>query len=1064
MLIEIAISISASWLWGKLADSAESIDKKNAIKKALDESIHESYKNFQAKYQEFSEIFFDQEFLKKNVCPEIHSLLTRHQQPDIKSVSNALPVNAILVSGNGFYDEIKDFFDMVMDGMKQHAALQEIINTRQIEETNQKVKELQETQKSIVNLLDDGFEKINFGITKVDKNQDEIYYQNTIVAQEISNLSSQLNEALPKSKGNELNKLLSKQLDRTRDFINNVQVNDAYDLLKSLEDEIRTSDDYTRFRWHTNIAACFIANNNRQRASEEFFIAYNFAKDEEKAVLNRVRAFLLIDKFDEALIEVEKYLEIFPKNGELWALFINTKQYLNEEFDENRLSEDLKNDNSVLISLSHMLQKKREYEKAFDLVKKAYKQDNSSFVVKRTMLSHVLSWVLVDNLKSYYKQFSHAQVEALKYTINSFSDLLEYLQNIQSKHVLTEVVHNYATAAELLGEESLRKEVITIALSLYPKEPIFIWHKIKELKNENDIDGIKKLTNDELKSFDKTLLFSLAEISSNNGYVEWNEKLLSLLNEKSLNKKETNELIGLRMCAVWKSGDTEKALSVANDNLEQIHSYAPLKTLYIRMLHDNGCIEERDKLLESCKHVSDNLSSVDFVEYADLLYDFGSYFDASNFYEFLVDNPSDDYLTLRYLNSLLNSDQRAKVKLILDSLPKEIRRQSHFKQIEANLARVSGDLNTLVEILEEELKANPKDSGAAAGYLVALYRKNKVDEIIEYLSGNPTYEPLIENNEIEIAKFQMEYGFQYEAMTRMYKLFRLHPTSTSIAGHYLLLMLLLKKVDILNLWTDVVSPSTAVVFEVNGYQKTIVIEPEEYSQDDGWPECVNKNNKLAQKLMGFKVNDTIEIDIGLGAQTVTIIKVESIFNFASNMANKIVSASVSSVGPVWSINILKENGEYEFSQILERVKLRKKYVENIFNVYQKKHFPLSNMAEFLGTDVISLILEWPYSQYDMFVCNGKHEEREKCLEIINTSDKPYILDLSALAELHRHGILESSLLILGKPLITSTLKDQLLNIIQIHGKKIQQDIQQKLMVILYSRIYLKNIWNQGSAF
>lgn len=1034
MVIETAVSISAAWLWNKLADGAVSIDEKNAIKKAIEKSINDSYSQFQTKHLDLSEKFFNQEFLEKHVCPEILTYLTRHRKPDIKLVVNALPVNALLVSGNSFQDEIVEFFDMVMDSMKGHAILQNIINSRQIEETNQTVKEIQNGQESIVNLMDDGVEKINLGLTNVAQKQDEILSQNSLTQQQFSQLHALFIDNLPNSKGDEFNQLLSKQLDRSRDFINNGQINDAYDLLISLEEEINSSDDYTRFRWHTNIGACFLAKDKRQQASEEYFIAYNFAKTEEKAIANRIRAFLIIDKFNDALAESEQALISHPESGMIWALHINAKQYLNEIFDESLLPRVLINDNLIRLILSDIRFRKNQFEEAFELAKNVYEQDNNSSEAKRVMLVSALSWVTVDNVKSYYKQFGSEQSKSLEYALNSFGEPIEFLQKMQSRQVFTEVAHNLSVAAELLGDDHLRNNITSYSLTRYPEESIFIWFKVKELKTLGDIDAIRKLTDDKLEQFEKPLLFTLAEISANKGDVEWNGILLDLLNTKLLDENELNELLGIEICAIWKSGDANKALSIAKENLPQIYSYSSLITLYTRMLHENGDFKERDRLLNSCKKKPDDLSSVDIIEYADLLYDFGYYFDAANLYSQIVKFPSDDYLTVRYLNSLLNSEQRAQVKDILDSISDELRNQSKFKQIEANLARISGDLDTLEKILKEELALTPTDSGAAVGYLSTLYRENKIDELKAYLSSNPNYEPLIEINEIEVAKFQMEYGFEYEAMARMYELFRLHPTSVSIAGHFLLLLLLIKQNEILSPQDEFISSCNSVVLENNGNEKTIVIEPSDIFKEGGWPECVSEKDELAQKLIGLKIGDSIDIDTGFGINAVTIVKIESIFKFALNIAHKILASSVSSVGPVWSVNVRKEDGEFDFTPILETVKSRKKHVEKVFNIYKGKHIPLQTLADLIGTDLITLILEWPYSQYDLFVANGTHEERENSINIINNNEKPYILDLSALIELHRLEILKYSTSVLGTPLITASLREQLLRIIQIHEK------------------------------
>ena len=1033
MLIEAAVGASVAWLWGKLADAAESQDTKNDIQKALGESIEESYKKFENKYPDLSESFFNQEFLEKHICPEVSEYLTRNQYPDIEAVANAFPNYVVLVSEDEYKDEINEFFDMVMDSMKKHAVLQDIINNRQIDETNQIVKNVKDGQKTTNKLIEDSFNNIAFEQEQTGHKVDEVRTQNIDIAQQLSQIQSLLTDKLPASKGNELNKILAKQLDRARDFIIIGKVKDAHDLLMSLEDEVSSSDDYTRFRWYTNLGACALAYNNGREAAEHYLTAYDFAKDEEKAVANKIRAFLLIDKVNDGLKESEKALDTFPKSGIVWALHMNAKKLLNIDFDSSMLPNELQNDSVILLMLSDLQLREKEFEESFNLARKAFEQDKSSLDEKRAMLASALSWATADTVKSHYKQFGKAQYDAIKYAVDSFDDIIPVLKNLQSQYIFTEVAHNLIAATELLGDEATKNEITSYAFSIYPDENAFVWYRIKELKISDDVEAIHKLTDRNLGNIEKQALFLLAEISANSGDLKWNGEILKSLEARELDKRDNDELLGIKICALWKSGDKSHAIELARDNITQIKSYPSLLSFYIRLLGEYGETEEQDDLIHKFSQLPDDATSLDNLQFADLLYDHGRYFDAANLFMRLVESPSDDYLTKRYLDSLIKSDQRAKATAVLEDLPTGIREKSVFRRVEANLARSSGDLDKLEDILEQELQLFPFDSGIAAGYIATLYRKNKSEELHTYLTSEPIFDPIIEENEIEIAKYQMEVGLEYEAMLRMYSLFRAHSNSSIIAGHYLLLMLIAKQ-PVTFKPLEKVTSGAAVYFEYDGHQKTIVIEPKHLYKNDGWPECISEDDDLSKNLTGLSVGDQVDIETGFGLQKAKITNIESMFIFASNNAHKVVADSASSVGPVWSVNVKKPDGEYDFSQLLKSLKSRQQHVEHVFTVYSEKRLPLQIMADALGTDIVALLLEWPYKQFDLFVSPGAHEERENLKELINEGGKSYVLDLSCLVELARLDLLDSALVIFGKPLITVSLREQLLGIIQIHNK------------------------------
>ncbi|MFK5891779.1 MAG: tetratricopeptide repeat protein [Pseudomonadota bacterium] len=1037
MVVEIAVGTAVSWLWSKLADTAKAKDNEIAIKKALQDSIDKSFRRFQIKYGDSSELFFNQEFLENHVCKEILKYLTRDQQPDLDSVSNALPVNALFVSESGFREEIKEFFDTIFNCMKSQAILQNIINYRQIEETNQIAKDIQEKQSSTSKLLEEKFDEIAFEQNKSSSNINNLTTQSADQHADLINtlagMQSQLADSLPGNKGNELNKFLTKQLDRARDLINAGQVDDAKALLESMADEVRESDDYTRFRWHTNLGACFLSHDKRQEAAEQYLVAFNFAKDEEKAIANRVRAFLLKNQFDEGLKESEKALEVYPDSGIIWALHINVNNLLNNEFELSLLPTDLQHDTSVLLSLSDLKFRKKEFEDSYALTRDAFQQDNNSNDVKRAMLASVLSWITQDTVKSHYKQLTTEQLDSLQATVDSFGDIISYLKSIQSKHVFTEVAHNLAVAVEMLGEHQLKNKITTYAFSEYPDEEAFLWYRVKELKESGDIDAIHRLTDDKINTLEKALLFTIAEIGANTGDTQWVESIAQVINSKDLDKHDEDELFGLELCSMWKGGDKTSAIKLAKDNISRITSYPSLLSFYIRLLDEHGETSERDKLLESCKSLPEDASSIDIIQIADLLYDFNFHYDASALYQKLIESPTDDYLTKRYLDSLIKSGQRAKALVELERLPIEVRKSSSFKRIEANLARASGDLDTLERILKEELDADPLDSFVATGYIATLYRKNKLEPLSEYLRENPTFNPIIKQNEIEIAKYQMELGLENQALLRMYSLFRSNPGSSEIAGYFLLLMLLAKNFDQLKGLSEV-SACTVIYLASDGENKNIIIEPISLEGDSGWPECISEASELANNIIEKKVGDVVSVDSGIGSKQWNIVGIDSMFIFASNIAHKVVASSASSAGPLWSVNVIKSDGDFDFSPILESLKQRRQHVEHVFSIYEEKKLPFQMLSKALGTDIVTLLLEWPYKKYDMLVSTGVHEEREKIKNEITTGDKSYVVDLSCLIELHVLGFLQESLQVLGKPFVAVSLREQLLSIIQVHNK------------------------------
>jgi len=639
------------------------------------------------------------------------------------------------------------------------------------------------------------------------------------------------------------------------------------------------------------------------------------------------------------------------------------------------------------------------------------------------MLVSALSWATTDVIKSSFRHFTDEQSNALNEAVAAFGNVLDALGHIQSKNEYIEVAHNLLYALELLGEEKIKEIILANALSQYPTENVFIYFKVKEFKKANDVDAIRKLTDRILSNLDKTTLILLAEISSNRGDVAWLEAVLECFGNKKLNKHDHNEMLGMRVCAIWKSGDHDKALTLAQKNIQGLKASPTFFAFYIRMLDEHGEQEKRDHLLdECCKEKTDD--SIALLVFADLLFDFGRFFDASGMYSKLIETPGGDRLTKQYLDALIKAGKKSDALTVLDLLPVDVRAKSDFRRLEANLAHDSGNLEKLEEILASEIAQHPLDSSVAVGYASVLHRKNKVDKLNEFLGRNQEFDPVIDTNEIEFAKYQIFAGFEKAGMRRMYNLFRAHPNDSSIAGQYLILLLQLRKTDDFQNVSKVL-PGVVVYCEGNGQKRTIVIENGSSPEAERWPECTNENTPLAKSLIGHERGDLVVLDMGGMASPMEIIRIESIFLFASNKAHEVLAKTTSPCGPVWSLNLAKEDGELDIEPLLQQLKSRRKHVERVFAIYDEQAVSLSILADALGGDVLTLILEWPFRQSRLFVGVGTHEEREGCLRWINSNNRSYVLELAGLVELARVGVLAECLTIFGRPLVAQSLIEQL---------------------------------------
>jgi hypothetical protein len=93
--------------------------------------------------------------------------------------------------------------------------------------------------------------------------------------------------------------------------------------------------------------------------------------------------------------------------------------------------------------------------------------------------------------------------------------------------------------------------------------------------------------------------------------------------------------------------------------------------------------------------------------------------------------------------------------------------------------------------------------------------------------------------------------------------------------------------------------------------------------------------------------------------------IEHILLFASRKAHELIAANAIPTGPLWSVRVVKDSGEPDIEAIRESLTARSKYVRSVVNTYKERKLPICRLAKALGTDVVSLLFEWPYQHAEM---------------------------------------------------------------------------------------------------
>ena len=337
------------------------------------------------------------------------------------------------------------------------------------------------------------------------------------------------------------------------------------------------------------------------------------------------------------------------------------------------------------------------------------------------------------------------------------------------------------------------------------------------------------------------------------------------------------------------------------------------------------------------------------------------------------------------------------------------------------------------DLLAHELERRPDDSGVAVGYVGALYRLDDKAALTAYLASDPRFKDSPPENEFEFSKYQGNYGLPHLALARLYRVYRANSARTQAASFYLGQVLLGQRIPELEPPAEV-GPGAVVHLRSTSETRIIAIDFEATKGVDAWPELVSPDSELAKKLQGLKLGDKVTMAWNFGDHEVEVVGVESLYGFVAQKAHEQVAAAAVPAGPLWSVRIVKEDGELDIDALLKSAQHRKEHVRSTFKKYQQHRVPISMLAKAVGSDPVTLLLDWPFQEATLFVGIGTHEERDTSVTVLRQGGHRYALDLLTIAELVQRGSFDAAVKLLGRPLVPQTVREHLLVIMQFVDK------------------------------
>ncbi len=412
------------------------------------------------------------------------------------------------------------------------------------------------------------------------------------------------------------------------------------------------------------------------------------------------------------------------------------------------------------------------------------------------------------------------------------------------------------------------------------------------------------------------------------------------------------------------------------------------------------------------------------VHVADLLFKLKAHNEALPLFRRLVMTPGDNELTWKLAVCLVETDRRREAQRFFDTLSVEVRSLVIFRRVEINLAGRMGDWSRMRLLLEAQLAVDPKSAEYIVSYADALFRSGDRDALHTFVSRDPLLEGASPDRELEFAKLQLHCGFADAGVLRLYRIFRLHPNSKKVASHFLGHLLMAQNLTVMDP-PEVVGPATVVYWHKGSEKRITAIERDGVPLIDSWPELVDIGSDSARALLGRRAGDEVVMKRGMFEETVQIEAIGSLVGFAADKAHALIASSNNSDGPLWSVRIIKDDGDVDVDLLLRSSQERRTHIENTFNMYGQHRYPLAVLAQLIGADPIKLLLEWPSNLLPLFVGVGSEAERQLAFTLIGTGSR-FVIDMMSIAELIRLGADRAVRELIGRPLVAQTQRESLL--------------------------------------
>lgn len=823
--------------------------------------------------------------------------------------------------------------------------------------------------------------------------------------------STLLTDDLPVASQGSETPFATRQLDRISTLHNDRRYKDALTQLELLEDELGTFDIHQKARWHFLRGMCFWHLGDDQTASTDLETAANLYADDERIAAGHVRAQMLENDVQAALQIGQAAQARFPESYSVWIAYTNARVLNREQLTEDEIPEAFREKSGAWQMVASSRAGGGDDLGAVNAIKTALEQPDSSIFIVENYLRFALRLATDNPFHVSTRSQPEDRRQLIIDAMSKFEDREAVLWAEQSPRIKTDVVFHLAYAYLLLGQPAQALDMIEQGRQRgVPEHETTARVELEalcDLNREGEAvdrfsDRLDQLPDDALVIFGQACLVAGREPMLKSTYgvqvqrpvTEESAKVLRILRHihwELLLRQQRNDAVQQELSLL--------GVTPQNSNITD-------GVFAARAFIDNEAVRQafENRVAELAPQSSDLL---ELSMASQWMLHARRHDDAIAMLERVLPHDSFSPLHVDLLHAYALTDQRAKVRDLLESLPAEWRQSPDVRNVALKVYGNAGDWPRMREIAEMIVSETPLDASAWLLLIQVLANINP-EQMDACLATLPVFLEGSAQDQLKLANAEISRGMPDRGIARIYRTMRVSSGNLEAAAGHISLMVMASGTmdDFLTNPVEVVCGTSVELEDGKGVSGYVSIDFDIAPPLPPTAEFIPAGSTQALALIGLKVGETTSIRSLIGEQTFKVKRIVTIHRRLLDLSyGQVSNAVVPSKNLVAMTIPTREDGELDISFFIEQIERKKAQGLNTIGLYGQHMATLELIARMLGVDVIDLVRGWPDEGPLLEVSMGVGQTHD-AFSVDAARDLPWVVDLSMLVELSTLGMLD----------------------------------------------------------